>query len=289
MIDIRFRGWFQVRLATDPDPYDEPRGVSGYVHAYAGEPDLDRVVSFQPPAFTRPHGRPVGVTVDEVVRDDTADPTHPLVGAAVDLLDQPKFEGRNGVIGDDGFEPVYPFRMAVGKDDFRVVRSVVPADPTFPYDGLFPGGLEIGVNEVSDATGESGLAPVWSRRVAALVEDLTTAEEPHRTGIAERLEFLRTNLAAGEEGATRFFFALLRYEYALASPPELTDPDGWLDGHVDPATPWTVNFWLGGWDADALCGYARGTVHLPGTEGPGRGRSGAPARTTPARITDRRP
>ena len=33
-------GWFQCRLATDPDPYDEPRGVSGYVHAYLGEPTL---------------------------------------------------------------------------------------------------------------------------------------------------------------------------------------------------------------------------------------------------------
>ena len=285
MIDIRFRGWFQVRLATDPDPYDEPRGVSGYVRAYAGEPDLDRIVSFQPPAFTRRHGRPIGVAVDEVVRDGTADPAHPLVGATVDLLDSPKFEGRNGVIGDDGFEPVYPFRMAVAKDGFRVVRSIVPADPTYPYDGLLPGGIERGVNEVSDATGESALAPAWRGRVDALVRDLTTAAEPHRTGIAERLEFLRTNLAAGERGATRFFLALMRYEYALASPPELTDPDGLLAGHTDPATPWTVHFWLGGWDADALCGYARGTVRLPGAPDPGRGPTGV----TPARITDRRP
>ena len=45
MLVIEFNGWFQCRLATDPDPYDEPRGVSGYVHAYAGEPDLDRLKS----------------------------------------------------------------------------------------------------------------------------------------------------------------------------------------------------------------------------------------------------
>ena len=42
MIEVRYSGWFQCRLATDPDPYDEPRGVSGYLHAYVGEPDLDR-------------------------------------------------------------------------------------------------------------------------------------------------------------------------------------------------------------------------------------------------------
>ena len=37
---LKFTGWFQCRLATDPDPTDEPRGVSGYVRAVAGEPDL---------------------------------------------------------------------------------------------------------------------------------------------------------------------------------------------------------------------------------------------------------
>ena len=81
----------------------------------------------------------------------------------------------------------------------------------------------------------------------------------------------------------------MRYAYVLASPVELTDPHGWLDGHTDPATPWTVDFWLGGWDADALCGYVRGTVRLPPAADPGRGPSEAPARSRPARVTDRRP
>jgi hypothetical protein len=169
------------------------------------------------------------------------------------------------------------------------VRSVVPADPAFPYDGLFPGGIEIGVNEVSDATGENGLAPVWTGRIETLERDLATAEEPHRTGIAERLDFLRAELDKAENGATRLFFALMRYEYVLAGPVELTDPHGWLDGHTDPAAPWTVRFWMGGWDADALCGYVRGTVRLPAAPDPGRGPSDAPARSRPARITDRRP
>jgi hypothetical protein len=35
------RGW-------GPDPSDEPRGVSGYTFALAGEPDLDRLLHLQP-------------------------------------------------------------------------------------------------------------------------------------------------------------------------------------------------------------------------------------------------
>src|SRR5688500_5259039 len=37
---LTFRGWFQARLPTDPDPFDEPRGISGYAWALPGEPDL---------------------------------------------------------------------------------------------------------------------------------------------------------------------------------------------------------------------------------------------------------
>ena len=45
---IKFEGWFQCRLATDPDPADEPRGVDGYIHAIPSERDLDRIIRLQP-------------------------------------------------------------------------------------------------------------------------------------------------------------------------------------------------------------------------------------------------
>ena len=44
LVVCSFTGWVQVRLATNPDPTDEPRGVSGYTFALPGEPDLDRVL-----------------------------------------------------------------------------------------------------------------------------------------------------------------------------------------------------------------------------------------------------
>jgi hypothetical protein len=35
-VSIPFRGWFQARLATDPDDFDEPRGQNGWTFAFEG-------------------------------------------------------------------------------------------------------------------------------------------------------------------------------------------------------------------------------------------------------------
>jgi hypothetical protein len=284
MIDLRFSGWFCCRLATDPDPYDETRGVSGYVHAYVGEPDLDRLVCFQPPVFTRPLGPQLGVAVDQVHRDGEPVNDHPLLGARVDLLGEPKFEGRNGVVAVAGLEPVYPFELEIAKEDFRLVRSIAPTDPGYPYPEYFAGGIEPAPDEIREATGIPSLTAVWRQRQAALQASVDSLPEPEQTGTRERLAFLDSQLNAPGGGVSRFFLARLRYDYLLASPLSLTDPQGWLPEAQDNSEDgWSARFWLGGWDADVQCGYARGTVSID-TASPGLTASGRPAR-----ITDRRP
>jgi hypothetical protein len=47
MLILNFEGYFQMRMATDPDPADEKRGVSGYTFALVGEPDLDAKIHLQ--------------------------------------------------------------------------------------------------------------------------------------------------------------------------------------------------------------------------------------------------
>jgi hypothetical protein len=283
MIDIRFSGWFQCRLATDPDPYDEPRGVSGYVHAYVGEPDLDRRIVFQRPSFTRQHAPRIGVLVDQVSRDHVPDTGHPLLGAAVDLLDSPCFEGRNGVIADDGFEPVYPFRIEITKDPFRMVRGIAPQNPDYPFPELFAQGVEPAPDEIREATGIQDLAYLWQERVNKLRARRKGAAEKERTGLAERVAFLERQLKAGG-GAARFFLARMRYEYNLAASPTVSEPDDWLpEASLAASTPWPIRFWFGAWDADVLCAFARGTITI-----------GAPSsHTTPPvreqKVTDRRP
>ena len=284
MIELRFSGWFQSRLATDPDPYDETRGVSGYVHAYVGEPDLDRTLYFQPPDFARPLGPPLGVVLDRVHRDGEPVTDHPLLGARVDLLGSPKFEGRNGVVAADGLEPVYPFELEIAKDDFRLVRSIAPADPAYPYPEYLAGGVEGAPDEIREATGIPSLTAIWRDRQASLQASLGSLPEPQQTGTRERLAFLNSQLRAPGGGVARFFLARMRYDYLLASQVSLTDPQGWLpEARDNSERGWPVRFWFGGWDADVLCGFARGTVSID-TAAPGLTASGRVAR-----ITDRRP
>ncbi|MEA2694349.1 MAG: hypothetical protein QOJ16_3736, partial [Acidobacteriota bacterium] len=47
LLEIQFQGYFLCRLATDPDPTNEPSGVSGYTMALVGEDELDAVIRTQ--------------------------------------------------------------------------------------------------------------------------------------------------------------------------------------------------------------------------------------------------
>src|SRR3712207_6795158 len=123
MLTLNFEGWFQCRLATDPDPSDEPRGVSGWTFALAGEEDLDRVIRLQGPVSPRSHGPEVGVSVRTVSVDERRVAEHPLVGARVELLDEPKFEGRNGIVAEDAAECIHPFHLRVRCGDVTLRRQ----------------------------------------------------------------------------------------------------------------------------------------------------------------------
>src|SRR5262245_48417426 len=124
MLKLSFSGWLQCRLATDPDPTDDPRGVSGWTYALAGEPDLDRVIRTQPAGATiRSFGPAVDVRVRRVVIDDQNVDTHPLQSASVMLLSGAAFEGRNGIASEDTEEPIFPFHVCVESGRIRLERE----------------------------------------------------------------------------------------------------------------------------------------------------------------------
>jgi len=72
VIVCSFAGWIQIRLATNPDPPDEPRGISGYTFALPGEPALDRLLRTSDPVAPRSHGPLIGVAVRAVTVDGVA-------------------------------------------------------------------------------------------------------------------------------------------------------------------------------------------------------------------------
>src|SRR2546423_1058387 len=131
MLIIAFEGWFQCRLATDPDSWDEPRGVSGWTFAFPGEPNLDRIIRFQNPVALRSYGPDIGVRITSVSLDGMQVLAHPLTGGSVDLLDSPVFEGQNGLIAESAHEPISPFRVQFSGNGVTIGRAD-PIDLTKP-------------------------------------------------------------------------------------------------------------------------------------------------------------
>ena len=48
---------------------------------------------------------------------------HPLAGAAVNLLGDPVFKGENGVVAEDGKEPIVPFIFRVASEQVTLTRD----------------------------------------------------------------------------------------------------------------------------------------------------------------------
>lgn len=155
---LEFGGYFQMRMATDPDPTDELRGVSGYTFALAGEPDLDAKVHLQPwePGVWQrkfgvadldenpPDNLPVahksaagGPRVGVVVKRATIDgnPVPEYAGARVQFLDAQILE-HNGVLIRNDYFFIDPLKVRVTLPNGQLVAErldwVNPSDPSMP-------------------------------------------------------------------------------------------------------------------------------------------------------------
>src|SRR5262249_58903892 len=123
---IHFEGFWQCRLATDPDPSREPRGVSGYVFAVGYEPDLDGIIRLQDdgkvvlrdpfPPYREALNPRFGVYVTEVEHDGQTLAGHVLLGGQVRFLDGARFVLRNQIVADGVnrlVPPIVPFTIEI--------------------------------------------------------------------------------------------------------------------------------------------------------------------------------
>lgn len=128
VITLNFEGYIQCRLATDPDPTDERRGVSGYTFALPGEPDLDWTIYTQPGkgVVTRVGvDRPIGVKVTSgYCGTQPIVSGHPLYGATVNLESNPRFEERNYIVITQQFGVIAPFKLRVRGAGIELYRQV---------------------------------------------------------------------------------------------------------------------------------------------------------------------
>lgn len=298
-LTLEFEGYFQYRMPTDPDPEDELRGVSGYTFALAGEPDLDRTVHFQPdekgvyqrrfgigdkqgenlPVDDDAHGPRVGVTVRRA-----SDPS--FVGARVQFVNAQILEYNGILVRNDYFaiDPVH-VRVYHEKDAPLLERNdwVNPADPTMP------------IWEATSAMLERRQPTIVQSNSPMVAAALGLPDAANKTLIDNRLERKRnleallkktkdpTERAALETRIQQLGIVEQWWNLAVGTwdnrpidrrAHQLTLLfDGWdisVQGKVfantvngDPTQPWPLQFWMGGFDGDALTAYVRGTWNVP--------------------------
>jgi hypothetical protein len=268
MLSLEFSGWCQIRLGTDPDPYDERTGVSGRTVALASEPELDRVIRFHDPVAPRLGAPEVGVFVRRVCDDGRVLGTHVLHGARVELLDEPKFEGRNGLVADDGYEPIVPFRLRIQGGHGVVIcrhdREPAPWDPASPRIPALAHRFGLGYEDDADTTqavAESiGVEDTssWRRDRAACLRE--ARERATNAADCLALDLRLDMLAPIDLGRVRYAFACGRHGDDGA----VADPDGRLVGPpIDMLQPWPLDLWFGGWDGDGLVAFVSGQLRMP--------------------------
>lgn len=259
-VEINFRGWYQCRLATDPDSYDERRGRSGWTFALGDEPDLDRIIRFHDPVTHRSHAPSIGVWVNEVRQGGQAVNAHPLLQAKVELLDRPVYEGRNGEIATSAHEPIVPWHLRIEGNNIAVdgFDPITLSDPT-EVERRQPIGFTSNSTEVLAITEIKDPAKYRKARANALRADLEgeTGDAPRQA-----LQFRLKELEMASPGIRRSSLAFqMKYAFDVRGQNSIVDPNQTLGTNV--ITGWQVSFWMGGWDADGLCGYIKGTLALP--------------------------
>ncbi len=257
-IKIQFEGWYQCRLATDPDAYDDPRGSQGWTFAFAGEPDLDRIIRFHDPVSLRSHSPKVGVYVKEVSLDDQIAGQHALVGAKVSLNGNPVYDGRNGEIATSAQEPIVPWKLAINGGGIAI-ETFDPIDLTDrrEIERRQPVNFTSNSSEVATATGISNFAAYRQSKATVLQAELAGETDPVRQ---QALQSRLVELRRGSIRLTSLGFQL-DYEFRLRGPNSISDPQHKL-GQADLPSQWTAKFWMGGWDADGLCAFVKGALVL---------------------------
>lgn len=209
LLEIQFQGYFMCRIATDPDPTNEQRGVSGYTLALVTEDPLDQVIRTQvdDPAFLERNLREparqmkirIGVDVNNVLFDGQpyfGPARQALLGAKVYLegkdepFDGPIYDSRNNLAGSDDNMSfvVNPFDMAIrkkgeGGEDLLAIRAVDHLNPADPEQKIW---------QIQDPS-------VYARRLPSFNSSSTSAMAAIRTYdghwyFEDRLKFLRQRL-----------------------------------------------------------------------------------------------
>ena len=292
MLILDFEGYFQMRMATDPDPTDELRGVSGYTFAFCGEPDLDHKLHLQPDEegvwerdFGPGGGPKVGVKVTRARLDGKDAPK--LVDAKIAFVDAQILE-HNGLLVRNDYFIINPFRVTLtagGKLMLDRVDYLNPSNPDMPENEATSPMLQrrqattfaSNSEQVAMATGLPNAANVTlienrlNRKASleALLASTPKKNAVKRAELESRIYELAIveqwwNLSQGTPGNRPIDRRAAQLALQLSG--WNVDMNGAITANrlgADERYPWNIAFWMGGWDGDAMCGYVQGTWTIP--------------------------
>jgi len=282
MMELQFEGWFQCRFATDPDPADCPRGVSGPSVQVAGEPPLDAVVRTQDFVCPRiPRTAEDGVTVRSVTIGGVAQASHELIGAEVRLPDGCRFQQRNLILVLENFNtPIDPFGLAIKSTSVEISRDALwdITQPSLTVKDVFlnptvmatrANTIAVADPEVAEATGFMDFANVRAER-RVLLDKYLQQTDPIKdpvdyAALRKRIQCIDNDrVLVGERlPAEQFMGMKAGYTIVLNGPTTVQDPGSKLHGTIGTSQTWSTSFWLGGYDVDTLMGYLRGSLTVP--------------------------
>ena len=277
---VRYTGRFQCRLATDPDPFNDPWGVNSSFGMYAvqgpdpahpDEPPLDRIVRFQDAVALRPFSAAVGVVVKAIEAQVGANPVSFGVGDSV--LGQPvrlgpncKFESQDGAFAQPGLEPISDFEFRIGTGFVGRSAAAVPrtdSDPpgsTAPYgDGVFRLD-EIGPWKPSDfgypelTWTQHAIAVTTAKKAALLAQAPAT---PPEMRIRDRRLLEHNSNLNGIKAALRL---VERYNGLIDRNITVTPGDSVVLAYLASATKYAFRGEFFDFDTDTQCGTVTGTV-----------------------------
>ncbi|AXC14812.1 hypothetical protein ACPOL_5564 [Acidisarcina polymorpha] len=281
MMILGYEGWFQCRFATDPDPTDDPRGVSGPTFSVPGEPPLDQIIRLGDYVFPRfPRRQSDGVTVRSVTIGQTPQASHPLLNASVRLLDDPRFQQRNMIIAplNPPFQtPIDPFRIQISGGGITITRQdcIDLVHPELTYKDVFlntqliqrrQNQVAIQSVAVAEKTGFMNYWEVRAQRKADLERMLKSEKDPIAiAALKKRIMAIENDrFLIGEKlAATQFMGMQCSYGFSINGGSQIVDPDNSLQGTIGRSQAWPVTFWMGGFDVDTMFGYFSGSLTLP--------------------------
>jgi hypothetical protein len=223
-----------------------------------GEPDLDRIIRFRPQdAAWRWGCPPIGVHVTDVYENGLRIDNHALAGADVELLHEPRFLGENGIIVQWS-EPIVPFHICIRKGELRLSRPHADAE-SFPFEGDLRGKEpNYCPGEIGEATGIWDAEAAWTVRMEKLqCKCDESSDDTERAALRARIEMFRSAM----KGMAFSFWAKVPYFIPLNGRADIKDPKKQLT--IDSEACWAADFWMGGWDTDALSGFVCGFVTIP--------------------------